>query len=287
MYTHRILVAGCKINLYLRITGRRPDGYHDLDTLFYPLGTPSDRIAITPRSGPSNLTISCSDPLLQGPNNILNRVYFLYQAKTGRALPNLHIRLTKGIPTGAGLGGGSSDAAALLRYLDGPDPVGTNLLQSMARTLGADVPFFLQDRPAWAQGIGDRLSPVEFRIPAKHLLLIFPPLSVSTAWAYHAWDALDVEKPWKSPELTSTFPEAKQSPFRNGVYLYNDFERVVFPRHKALRHLKIKLLTCGALGCLMTGSGSCLFGLFEDQRGLDRARKYLNRHSFPHHSHGI
>ena len=148
----------CKVNLHLRVGARRPDGLHDIDTFFLPLAEPADALFIRRFDEPGDIDFTCSDPSLETDDNLVVRAYRRFTERTGYA-PRLEVGLKKRIPHGAGLGGGSSDAAALLRYLNDraadralsePD------LAALALTLGADVPFFLLDEPARATGVGER-----------------------------------------------------------------------------------------------------------------------------------
>jgi 4-diphosphocytidyl-2-C-methyl-D-erythritol kinase len=291
MYKPQILSSGCKINLFLRILKRRPDGYHELDTLFYPLARPADILDIRPTVGLPEIVIECNEKFLEGPRNILHSAYALFGQKTGRTLPRLVIRLQKKIPVGAGLGGGSANAASLLRYLNAPEPIDDYLLQEIAASLGADVPFFLQDMPAEAGGIGDLLRPTRICLPKGNLLLVMPDIPISTSWAYGQWDAFHLgcrtAKGQERQILTSTDGEAKDTQFRYGAIWVNDFEHVVFPEYTTLWKLKMQLLALGAAACVMSGSGSSMFALFIDDDALERALKHIKRTSFEHHVYQV
>ena len=186
------LRADCKVNLSLRITGVLPNGYHTLDSLFLPLPDPHDLLYITPGATPG-LALTSSEPALDPRDNTLTRAYKLY-AEANSFSPPLAIRLEKGIPSGAGLGGGSSDAAVLLRYLNdrAPRALDAAVLHAVAARVGADVPFFLQDHPCRVRGIGDVLEPHMLGLAGIRLVLVCPDVRVSTSWAYAAWDALVV-----------------------------------------------------------------------------------------------
>ncbi len=200
MHAPVILRAGCKVNLYLHIIGVRPDGYHELDTLFLPLPDPSDLLHVTPRAD-RGIAFTCTEADVDPARNTVVTAYEGFAAATGFR-PGIAVHLEKHIPHGAGLGGGSADAAVLLRYLtelhamQAPGMALTpEALRSIAAKVGADVPFFLMDGPARATGIGEVLSPLEpgeltaLGLAGQHLVLACPPIRVSTPWAYRAWDA--------------------------------------------------------------------------------------------------
>lgn len=283
------LHAGCKINLYLRITGVRADGYHELDTLFLPLPEPCDLLHVAPRSE-AGIAFTCTEPEVDTARNTVVTAYERFAAVTGFR-PGLAVHLEKHIPHGAGLGGGSADAAVLLRHLfalcaqQAPGAAPTpEALRTLAAGVGADVPFFLMDGPARASGIGDALTPLtpgeltDLGLAGMHLVLACPPVRVSTPWAYRAWDAAHVDAPScnavtgnhppvgqhaKSlrPRLTSESLEDR-NPLSRGPWLTNSFEPVVFQAHATLRRTKEFLLRRGACAALMSGSGASLFALF-------------------------
>lgn len=295
------LRAGCKVNLYLRITGVRPDGYHELDTLFLPLPEPCDLLHVTPRSE-AGIVFTCTEPDVDPARNTVVTAYERFAAATGFR-PGLVVHLEKRIPHGAGLGGGSADAAVLLRHLaalcaqQAPTAAPTpEALRNMAAGVGADVPFFLMDGPARATGIGEVLTPLSpgelaaLGLAGMHLVLACPPIRVSTPWAYRTWDAANIPAPGdiiafgklsspgshsgtvnhsefgqsaKSlcPCLTSESLEDR-NPLSRGPWLTNSFEPVVFQTHATLRRTKEFLLRRGACAALMSGSGASLFALF-------------------------
>ncbi len=291
------LHAGCKVNLYLRITGVRPDGYHELDTLFLPLPEPCDLLHVSPRAE-AGIVFTCTEPDVDPARNTVVTAYERFATATGFR-PGLAVHLEKHIPHGAGLGGGSADAAVLLRHLaalcaqQAPGAAPTpEALRAMAAGVGADVPFFLMDGPARASGIGEVLTPLatgelaDLGLAGMHLVLACPPVRVSTPWAYRAWDAANVTTPDDNAQ-TSTRTSAQNSarmmtgqsakslrpcltsesledrnPLSRGPWLTNSFEPVVFQTHATLRRTKEFLLRRGASAALMSGSGASLFALF-------------------------
>jgi len=295
------LRAGCKVNLYLRITGVRPDGYHELDTLFLPLPEPCDLLHVTPHAD-DGIAFTCTEPDVDPARNTVVTAYERFAAATGFR-PGLAVHLEKHIPHGAGLGGGSADAAVLLRHLAAlcaqqvpgaaPTPAA---LRAMAAGVGADVPFFLMDGPARASGIGEVLTPLatgelaDLGLAGLHLVLACPPVRVSTPWAYRAWDAANACVPVTMPESASGPASASpalpgnrsmagqsakslrpcltsesledRNPLSRGPWLTNSFEPVVFQAHATLRRTKEFLLRRGACAALVSGSGASLFALF-------------------------
>ncbi len=270
-----VLRPGCKVNLYLRITGLRPDGYHDLETLFFPLDKPCDVLRLRPGSAGSGLVLTCDRPELAGAGNLVAKAHAAFTATTGLRL-DLACRLEKGTPMAAGLGGGSADAAAMLTALNalaGNAALSDEALAKVAAGLGADVPFFLLGRPAWATGKGEVLRPVSEPLTAlmgATLVLACPSVAVSTAWAYKAWDERvgvgGVAETKGADESFLTISRREDNVTGrtwNGV-LCNSFEDAVFPAFPELRLLKERFLRSGAAGALLSGSGSSVFAVFRD-----------------------
>ncbi|WP_300162735.1 4-(cytidine 5'-diphospho)-2-C-methyl-D-erythritol kinase [Solidesulfovibrio sp.] len=269
----------CKVNLRLAVGPRRADGYHDIETLFLPLPEPADVFSIRRFEGPGDIDFMCSDPELETDDNLVMRAYRAYAAATGHA-PRLEVMLKKRIPHGAGLGGGSSDAAAMLCYLNeraGEATLGADALGRLALALGADVPFFLQDSPALATGVGERLVPVDAGLGGWHVVVACPPSRVNTAWAYAALDAsrASPEKPGAQC-LTRAFDDNKKPFCVTGAPMRNDFESVVFAAHPEIGRVKERLLAFGAAGALLSGTGSAVFGLFRTRHAAVVAMAQLS-----------
>jgi len=258
----------CKVNLRLAVGARRADGYHDIDTFFLPLPEPADAFYIRRFDEPGDIDFTCSDPELETDDNLVVRAYRTFAAATGFS-PRLEVGLKKRIPHGAGLGGGSSDAATMLRYLNdraGPATLTEAALSRLALTLGADVPFFLLDGPALASGVGERLAPCDPGLAGWYAAVVCPTSRVKTAWAYAALDAARTFPTKLGGEfLTSVFEANKRSFCVTGAPLRNDFEPVVFAAHPELGRVKERLLALGAAGALLSGTGSAVFGLFRQR----------------------
>ena len=244
------LDAPAKVNLTLRVLGRRSDGFHDIETLMVPL-TLADRIELVLREEPG-VDFSCSDSELPtNGTNLVCKAVVAFERATGREI-GVRIHLEKNIPHGAGLGGGSSDAAAVLKALDGllKTNLGVSKLESIAATIGSDVPFFIRCVPAICRGRGEVVEPVS-GVPAAEILLVKPPFPVSTAWAYGAWACAN-----KSGE---TFP-----PSFGSIRMVNDLEAPVFEKHLQLPVLKRWLAAQpGVSAVMMSGSGSTIFALLD------------------------
>lgn len=276
------LGAGCKVNLGLRVLGRRPDGYHELDSLFWPLSAPRDELRIRLRPG-SGMVLHCDNQEIDPACNTLTKAHAAFARLAGEA-PGLEVELCKRIPSGAGLGGGSSDAAALLLWLNSQatQPLSRQALARAALAVGADVPFFLIGRPSRVRGIGEMVQPLEGAMPPLFIVLVCPDIHVSTKEAFALLDELRV-KPlsraqcdWQN-SLTKHAPAANEIPLFGGapLELANDLEGVVFLRHPMLAEIKAQLGRLGALASAMTGSGAGVFGLFAEQASAQAAAARL------------
>lgn len=257
-----------KINLYLKVVGRRPDGYHELVTVMQPLSL-ADILELEYDPAGLELTCQCNWPTVpRDTGNLAVRAAQLFQQHTGRRF-GLRLRLEKQIPVAAGLGGGSSDAAGVLlglRTLVTPDLPWSELHQ-LARQLGADVPFFLLQRPALARGIGDVLEPLD--LPAIWLVLVNPGFAVATAWVYQ-----QLQPPF-SPALTTARNFWEKTPAAQ--WLHNDLAEITERHYPEIARLRQQLLDLGAQGALMSGSGPTVFGLFPDQAMAEHAAAVLTR----------
>lgn len=267
------LRAGCKVNLFLDIVGVRANGYHEIESLFYPLSAPCDVLHIAD-SDASGLTLSCSVPGLAPEKNIVTKAYRAFADTAGWA-PRISVRLEKGIPMGAGLGGGSSDAAALLTWLNaraGKNALDRETMRTVAIQLGADVPFFLARIPAWVTGIGENLAPLAFDLSGFDVVVVCPPVHVDTAWAYRLWDqeAASSAREERKP-LTPLKSAIKSLSFTKHPEIWNCFESVIFKEFPVLYEIKKYMLDMGAAACGMSGSGSSVVALFGAQAAADKA----------------
>ena len=253
-----ISFPNCKINLGLHVVGKRPDGYHDLETLFLPVMELCDELEIV--EGP--LAMHQDGIALDNTpeDNLCMKAWRLLHDEFG--IPSVTIRLKKGIPFGAGLGGGSSDAAFTLKMLNGIFSLGLedSQLEQRAARLGADCAFFIRNRAAYATGIGDQLEPIEWEVESgkwKVVIEIPEGEHVSTKEAYTGLqrDLFGCPRPDLREAVRRPIEE-----WRN--LIVNDFEASVFPSHPAIAALKEEMYRRGALYASMTGSGAAVFGIF-------------------------
>ncbi len=254
----------CKINIGLNIECRRPDGYHNVSTLMYPVPL-CDKLTIEPAE---ELSFSISGIKLEddGKENLVLRAYRLIA--NDYKIPNVSINLEKNIPSGAGLGGGSSDAAFTIRMLN--EMFRLNLsdeqMERYSARLGADCAFFIKNKPMICEGIGDIMENVDLRLNGKHLLLVKPSVRVSTAEAYSGCQPHKWEKNIRELLLEPI------SEWRNEIV--NDFEKQVFSSHPELALIKNRLYQAGALYAAMSGSGSSIFGIFDTDNIKDSFSEY-------------
>lgn len=239
--------AHAKVNLVLRVLGRRADGFHDIETLMVPISL-ADELEIQVEEG-EGIELACTEPgVPTGPENLVWRAAELFSEETNTRF-HLRATLTKNIPHGAGLGGGSSDAAATLVALDRLLATGcsTARLQDMAAALGSDVPFFIDSKPAWCRGRGEQMTPAPAMEPLP-LILLKPPFPVPTAEAYKGWTS-------NVPPVT---PNVRNSEWRN------DLEAPVFRKYLLLPAMKAWLTQQPEVeAAQMSGSGSTVFGLLK------------------------
>ena len=260
-----------KINLGLNIVSKRPDGYHNLETVFYPIPL-TDALEIKymdekfPSESPCDLKITGNDIDCNEEDNLVIKAYQLLAADF--QLPRVHAHLVKRIPTQAGLGGGSSDAAYMIRLLDERFRlnIGIPEMERYAAKLGADCAFFISADPSYAEGIGDVLMPVDVPgagLGGYYLAVVKPSVAVSTRDAYAAIVP-------KTPAKCCR--DIVRQPIETWKdELVNDFEAPIFAMHPELAAIKQSLYDAGAVYAAMSGSGSALFGIFREQpTGLEK-----------------
>lgn len=264
-----IIKAPAKVNTLLRVTGRRENGYHDLQMVMVPLSL-SDEITLTKISNGIEFgSDGATDAGMVGEKNLAYRAARILAEAAG-VNTGVKIYLQKKIPVAAGLGGGSSDAASVLKglnYLWNINWPAEKLAELGAR-LGADVPFFCYGGPAFVEGIGDKVRPYK-EFPNLSLLLINPGFAVPTPWVYKQWDL----------QLTPKAHNVKSPPHFNKLgdvvkSLHNDLEAVTIPAYSEIALIKDKLSELGAVGALMSGSGPTVFGVFENESSRDKALSF-------------
>lgn len=265
------LHPNCKINIGLRVVRKREDGYHDLETIFHPVYGLHDELEVEIADEFAFLQDGIEVDCLPT-DNLIYKVYQRMQEHFPQ-IGNVRIRFKKNIPFGAGLGGGSSDAAHMAIALNELFQLGLTQKQlaEEVRPLGADCPFFIYNTPCYAEGIGDKLTPISLDMSGMRLVMIKPDCGVSTKEAYAGI------KPKGSSELFKVV--------QNGSELFkvatNDFEDTVFVAHPEIAEIKQRLLDAGAVYAAMSGSGSTVFGLFEhDAEGSTDAQLRLLHEEF-------
>ena len=264
-----ILYPNCKINLGLRVVRKREDGYHDLETVFVPVYGLHDELEVEPIPAPSlkgrgivrfeqeGIAVDCKPE-----DNLIIKCYRQMAAKYPQ-IGAVQVRFMKNIPFGAGLGGGSSDAAHMaiaLNELFGLGLTKEQLAKEVA-SLGADCAFFIYNTPCFAEGIGDKLTPIELDLKGTRIILIKPDEGVSTKEAYSGIKPLNETSKALLMSATKLLNDATAQ--LNDVFT-NDFEATVFPKHPIIGEIKKRLLDAGAYYASMSGSGSTVFGFFKN-----------------------
>ena len=282
------LYPNCKINLGLRVVRKREDGYHDLETIFVPIYGLHDELEVTiidemsaakPLNGgllfkQEGIAVDCN-----AEDNLIVQCYRRMKAKYPQ-IGAVDVRFKKNIPFGAGLGGGSSDAAHMAIALNELSELGLSKAQlaEEVKPLGADCPFFVYNTPCYAEGIGDILTPIELDLKGTRIVLIKPDEGVSTKEAYSGI----TKHPEVEGEIRKAVATMRQKCTETDYSVFvNDFEKTVFPKHPIIGEIKKRLLDAGAYYASMSGSGSTVFGLFKnDPEGSTDARLALLKDEF-------
>jgi 4-diphosphocytidyl-2-C-methyl-D-erythritol kinase len=258
--------AWAKINIGLKILDKRDDGFHNIETTFAMINL-SDLLTLEATG--SGLVLEANIPAIKAEDNLCFRAAELFRRRYG-ITDGVRIRLIKNIPVGAGLGGGSSDAAATLKGLAKlfKMNIEDDKLISLAAEIGADVPFFTKGGAAYARGRGEELK--YFKLPRMDLVLYYPGYPISTKWAYEEYD-----KTLLTPGVGPDSIVRKKKKVRQGFALENDFEKVIFKYHPDLLDVKMNLLSTGVFFVSLSGSGSCLFAVV-DESTRHKVIKYLD-----------
>ncbi len=265
------LKAPAKVNLRLKVLGKRADGFHEIETIMQRIGL-WDIIRVEPAA--KGLEIRCPGfPDLEGKKNLIWQAVRLLEEE-GKKRLSFRIYLKKRIPLGAGLGGGSSDAAAILSgindFLGGP--VSAGRLTELAGVLGSDIPFFLTRQTSLARGRGEILEPLP-NFPVWWYVLIYPGFPLATRWVYQ-----ELKIPLTEKKQYTNIKSLKTGPIGLGPdFLENDLEKAVLAHYPHLARIKDALLAQGSLGALMTGSGSTFFGLWREKRAAVEAFHHLRK----------
>lgn len=279
------LASHCKVNLLLNILGRRPDGFHELETLFHPVALED---VLTFEAGGDGFRLTCSDASLPtDAGNLVHRAAALFFQTTGLA-PAVSIHLEKHVPHAAGLGGGSGDAATALLGLNAlhGQPLTAEQLQPLAAALGSDVPFFLRRQPALGSGRGEQVRPLEPFACLKDLwiVLVRPPFGVSTPWAYEKLAEFPAQLNGRAGRA-----EALAEALRAGriealaTDLFNSLEAPVLRKYPLLTLFQRFFREIGCLGTLLSGSGSTTFALFDGRAAaLETVERFRRRFGDTH-----
>ena len=252
-----VVFPNAKINLGLNICNKRADGYHEISSVFFPIPL-FDALEIAENNTDS---INFSSEGIEIPSDAKgNLVFQAYELlKRDYNIPGIEAILVKHIPIGAGMGGGSADASFMLTALNQLFElnISNEKLEVYAKQLGADCPFFIDNRPKLVTGIGEIMSPIDLDLKGKHLWVINPEIHISTKEAYAGVQP-------KTPEIN--IEEIIKTPIEQWKnQLVNDFENSIFPNYPEIEKLKKDLYNCGALYAAMTGSGSTVFGIFDEK----------------------
>lgn len=252
-----IVFPNAKINVGLNIAARRSDGFHEISTLFYPVKELCDILEVAiieNQTRPLVFTQSGSAVDCDLESNLCVKAYHLFNGRV--PLPPVAMHLHKIIPAGAGLGGGSSDAAFTLKVLNSllENPLTDRQLVEFAAELGSDCPFFIVNSPCIGKGRGEALKPVAVDLSGFHLLLVNPKIHVNTGKAY----SLSAPSPWET-DIEILLGQSIDT-WRNSIF--NDFERVVFELHPSVGNIKHQMYRLGAVYAALSGSGSTVYGIF-------------------------
>ncbi len=271
-----ILFPNCKINLGLQVTGKRPDGYHNIKTVFYPLPLYDALEIITGPSVKKDFELHITGIDIPGDNNLCKKAWALIK-KDFPHIPPVKIFLHKAIPIGAGLGGGSSDGAFTLIMLNKKLQLelSDEQLKNYALQLGSDAPFFILNKPCIATGRGELLEEINIDLKDYYFILVDTGIHVSTAWAFSQINlaSLSVSRPDVSGLFTQDIQNDDRSlrvmsndPVLWKEQLTNDFEGPVFKEYPQLKSVKEELYNAGAVYASLTGTGSCIYGIFNKKR---------------------
>lgn len=268
------LQPGCKVNFGLKIIARRANGYHDIETIFYPLASPHDELVLI-KNSTGRLKLYCDTSFEQ--ENILYKVYSLYKNKSGHA-PGAEAILKKGIPHGAGLGGGSSDAACFLLWLNqhSENRLEEKEILNMAADIGADVPFFIKNAPAFAEGIGEIITPVTLKKNNFFLVLVCPKIIVNTGYIFKEYD---IKMAGEKNALTKQ--KLKDNTFFSinieDIDFTNELEETVFKLYPGLSKIKQNFFNMNASHAAMSGSGSAIYGIYYKKKDALAAYDFMKQ----------
>ncbi len=259
-----ICFPNAKINIGLRVTGKRPDGYHNIESILYPIGL-TDILEISGQEKVTGKPVSLDTTgiKIDAPQkeNLVFRTAELLRKEY--SIPPFSIHLHKLIPTGSGLGGGSSDTAFLLHLLNKKFSIGIGeeKLHAIASGLGSDCPFFLNNTSAYISGRGEEIQQISLNLSQLYLVVVYPDIHIDTGFAY---SQITPSKPGLSLQKLIKYPVSQWK-----ENIYNDFEKPVFSKYPNIKKIKEKLYSMGAIYSSLTGSGSAVYGLFDKETETD------------------
>lgn len=261
-----IIFPNAKINIGLNIVEKRSDGFHNIESVFYPVPLCDALEIVENKEGSEQIIFSSSGIEIPGDtsDNLCVKAYHLISQEY--ALPKIKVHLHKHIPIGAGLGGGSSDAAFFIRLLNEQFELGLEWgeMHHYARQLGSDCSFFVSNKPAFAVGKGDEFESLSMTLLGYHIVLVYPNIHINTAKAYSG------VKPKKA--IRSLEDDALNLPIEDWKdAIHNDFEDSIFPQFPEIKAIKEKLYSLGAAYAAMSGSGSTLYGIFKEPTDLKKS----------------
>lgn len=256
-----IVYPNAKINIGLNVVEKRPDGYHNIETVFYPINL-MDALEVNIASNQDiDCAIKVSGEVIDGrpDDNLVVKAYKKMKAFFPDKIKPVEAHLHKHIPTGAGLGGGSADAAFTVKLLNDKFQLGLNVrqMQDIVADIGADCPFFISNKPVFAQGIGDQFSDIDISLKGKYIVLVKPDIGVSTK------DAYAEVKPHRPQTPLPVLLNKPIEEWKDTVV--NDFEFSVFKKYPEIAAIKDRLYDLGAVFAAMSGSGAALYGIFNQQ----------------------
>ena len=258
-----LVFPNAKINIGLNITGKRADGFHHIESVFYPVGLTDALEAVKDESG-EGISFTSSGIAIPGDpdDNLCVKAYHLI--RKDYPLPPVKAHLHKVIPIGAGLGGGSSDAAFFIKLLNELCEAGLawGEMHHYARQLGSDCSFFVTNKPAMVEGKGDEYEKIDISLAGYWMVLVYPPIHVSTAGAYAGVIPQKASYPLEETILGKPVEEWRD-------LVHNDFEDSIFLKFPAIKQIKEKLYTKGALYASMSGSGSAVYGIFRERKNME------------------
>ena len=261
-----LLFPNCKINIGLHVVEKRPDNYHNLETVFYPLDW-CDALEIVPSKNQFSVVLHGETASINPKDNLLTKVWDLVNHEL--KLNPIDVHLYKNVPIGAGLGGGSSDAAFFIRLLNDYFNLGFSELKQleMATSIGSDCPFFIKNTPQYATGRGNELSPIQLDLSNNYILAVYPNLHCGTAEAYAGIVPSKPHYPLKNTVENTGIETWKAS-------VVNDFEKSILLKYPGLAKIKQNLYQIGAVYASLSGSGSTLYGIFDEEPDISSFTAY-------------